>query len=283
MSQSINSSLRSASEQVFNRVKDAGAEGDLIILAAESLSLKASEGTLEEQELAKLVNSLHVRLASLNPAMVYDVGFWQEHFVAVSKSLEAAENKRFKATGIHYLQQLKRAVLQDTLQWVVGDLLDAITSDSYDFVAAICRGASQSIYIPLHPEHILWMAIERLMSGKASQEADAVQLSYVYTVLNLVNEVDSPLAHDTLEAALAYDEQEAQAYTALAEVPNVLTSIGMLSMRWPGFTQLHLPVIDTSEHVQSIQDFAANVTRNVTTYYRAVFTGQAPKSESDSE
>ena len=48
MSKAINSGLKSASEQVFNRVKDAGAEGDLIILAAESLSLKASEGTLEE-------------------------------------------------------------------------------------------------------------------------------------------------------------------------------------------------------------------------------------------
>lgn len=47
-SQAIDSSLKSASEQVFNRVKDAGAEGDLIILAAESLSLKASEGELEE-------------------------------------------------------------------------------------------------------------------------------------------------------------------------------------------------------------------------------------------
>ena len=46
--QSIDSGLKLASEQVFNRVKDAGAEADLIILSAESLSLKASEGKLEE-------------------------------------------------------------------------------------------------------------------------------------------------------------------------------------------------------------------------------------------
>ncbi len=48
-SQTIDSGLQQASEQVFSRVKDAGAEADLIIIAAESLSLKASEGKLEEQ------------------------------------------------------------------------------------------------------------------------------------------------------------------------------------------------------------------------------------------
>ena len=46
--QSIDNGLKLASEQVFNRVRDAGAEADLIIIAAESLSLKASDGKLEE-------------------------------------------------------------------------------------------------------------------------------------------------------------------------------------------------------------------------------------------
>lgn len=46
--QTIDIGLKSASEQVFNRVQDAGAEADLIIVSADSLSLKASEGKLEE-------------------------------------------------------------------------------------------------------------------------------------------------------------------------------------------------------------------------------------------
>ena len=47
--QTVDSKLKSTSEQVFNRVQDAGAEADLIIIAAESLSLKADAGKLEEQ------------------------------------------------------------------------------------------------------------------------------------------------------------------------------------------------------------------------------------------
>ena len=50
--QSIDPIMKTVSEQVFNRVSDAGAEGDLIIVAAESLSLQANQGELEEQSIS---------------------------------------------------------------------------------------------------------------------------------------------------------------------------------------------------------------------------------------
>ena len=64
-SQTIDSGLKQASEQVFNQVLDAGAEADLIIIAAESLSLKASEGQLEEQTVSN-TQSLGVRVIKDN-------------------------------------------------------------------------------------------------------------------------------------------------------------------------------------------------------------------------
>lgn len=49
----INPALIAASEQVFDRVRQAGAEADLIILESESLSLKASQGELEEHSISQ--------------------------------------------------------------------------------------------------------------------------------------------------------------------------------------------------------------------------------------
>ena len=48
MGQPISSKLTTASSQVFDRVKAAGAEADLIVSEADSLSLKALNGELDE-------------------------------------------------------------------------------------------------------------------------------------------------------------------------------------------------------------------------------------------
>jgi PmbA protein len=48
MGHSIDEQLITASSQVFDRVRAAGAEGDLIVNGGESLSLKALNGELDE-------------------------------------------------------------------------------------------------------------------------------------------------------------------------------------------------------------------------------------------
>ena len=48
MGQPIDNKLIIASSQVFDRVREAGAEADLIVTGAESLSLKALNGELDE-------------------------------------------------------------------------------------------------------------------------------------------------------------------------------------------------------------------------------------------
>jgi len=53
MSQVISDTLSAASEQVFERAGAAGAEADLIVLESESLSLKASQGALEEHTVSQ--------------------------------------------------------------------------------------------------------------------------------------------------------------------------------------------------------------------------------------